>query len=71
MEVTIRNTTPQMMPVMFDNGDEYELQSEGMVTLTCNPEAKIEIEADLIQTQGVTSPLGTDESTEEEDAPTV
>lgn len=71
MEITIRNTTPQMVPVMFDNGDEYELQSEAMLTLTCEADAKIEVEADHIQIAGVASPLGTDESTdEEEDAST-
>lgn len=67
MEITIRNTTPDMVPVMFDNGDEYELQSEAILTLTCEPGAEIEIEADHIEIEGVASPLGTDESTEEEE----
>lgn len=72
MEITIRNTTPQMVPVMFDNGDEYELQSEAVLTLSCEPGAEIEIEEDHIEVEGVASPLGTDEATdEEEDASTV
>lgn len=67
MEITIRNTTPQMVPVVFDNGDEYELQSEGILTLTCDPGAEIEVKDGRIEVEGVVSPLGVDESTDDED----
>jgi len=68
MEITIRNTTPQMVPVMFENGDEYELQSEAILTLTCETGAEIEVGEDRIEVEGVPSPLGTDEATEDEDS---
>ncbi len=67
MEITIRNTTPQMTPVIFDSGDEYELQSETLLTLTCNPGAEIAIQGDQIEARGITSPLGNDEPTDEEE----
>ncbi len=66
MEITIRNTTPQIIPVIFDNGDEYELQSETPLILTCNPKAEIAIQEDRIEARGITSPLGDDESADEE-----
>lgn len=65
MEITIRNTTPEMVPIMFDNGDEYELPSEAILTLVCEPGAEIEIEKDHIEVEGVASPLETDETVDE------
>jgi hypothetical protein len=67
MEIIICNTTPQMVPVVFGNGDEYELQSETVLTLTCEPGAEIEVQEDRIEVEGVASPLGGDESIDDTD----
>lgn len=61
MEVEFRNNTSQMMPLIFDNGDEYELEPEDVIILPLTAGAHVEAQEDKIILSGIQSPLETDD----------
>lgn len=67
MEVEFRNNTAQMMTIMFDNGDEYELEPEDVLILPLTPGAQIESQEDKIIINGIASPVETDDGLGEDD----